>query len=118
MEGYRVVDEIENHSYITGTLVAPTEAQSNGPEAQDSNSIAVLPFANMSNDTEQEYLADGITEDLITGLSKFKDLFVVSRNASFAYRDRNVDPREVGKDLGVTYCLEGSHSRKSSPITG
>jgi TolB-like protein len=96
------------------------EEQSNVPEAQDSNSIAVLPFANMSNDPEQDYLADGMTEDLIIGLSKFKDLFVVSRNASFAYRDRNVDPREVGKDLGVTYCLEGS-VRKLGPrirITG
>jgi TolB-like protein len=117
---YRVVDEIENHSFITGTLAAPMEEQSNVPEAQDSNSIAVLPFANMSNDPEQDYLADGMTEDLIIGLSKFKDLFVVSRNASFAYRDRNVDPREVGKDLGVTYCLEGS-VRKLGPrirITG
>ncbi len=113
---YRVVDELANHSYITGTLAAPTEAQSNGPEAQDSNSVAVLPFANMSNDTEQDYLADGITEDLITGLSKFKDLFVVSRNASFAYRDRVADPRQVGRELGVTYCLEGSVRKLGSRI--
>lgn len=117
---YRVVDELENHSYITGTLAVPEAEQSDGPEAQDSNSIAVLPFANMSNDPEQDYLADGMSEDLITGLAKFKDLFVVSRNASFAYRDRNVDPRSVGRELGVTYCLEGS-VRKLGPrirITG
>jgi TolB-like protein/class 3 adenylate cyclase/tetratricopeptide (TPR) repeat protein len=117
---YRVVDEIENHSYSTGTLAAPGAARLEGPEAKDSNTIAVLPFANMSNDPEQDYLADGMSEDLITGLAKFKDLFVVSRNASFAYRDRNVDPRQVGKELGVTYCLEGS-VRKLGPrirITG
>ena len=113
---YRVVDEIENHSYITGTLAAPEAERPDGPEAQDSNSIAVLPFANMSNDPEQDYLADGMCEDLITGLAKFKDLFVVSRNASFAYRDRNADPRAVGRELGVTYCLEGSVRKLGSRI--
>jgi TolB-like protein/tetratricopeptide (TPR) repeat protein len=114
------VDEIENHSYITGTLAPLEAARPGGPEAQEPNSIAVLPFANISNDPEQDYLADGMSEDLITGLAKFKDLFVVSRNASFAYRDRSVNPRQVGKELGVTYCLEGS-VRKLGPrirITG
>jgi len=117
---YRVVDEIANHSYITGTLAAPEADRPDGPEAQDSNTIVVLPFANMSNDPEQDYLADGMSEDLITGLAKFKDLFVVSRNASFAYRGPNVDPRQVGRELGVSYCLEGS-VRKLGPrirITG
>jgi len=113
---YRVVDEIGNHSYITGTLAAPETARPDGPESRDSNSIVVLPFANMSNDPEQDYLADGMTEDLITGLAKFKDLFVVSRNASFAYHDRNVDPRHVGKELGITYCLEGSVRKLGSRI--
>jgi TolB-like protein len=113
---YRVVDEIRNHSYITGTLAAPEAEQPDGPEARDSNSIVVLPFANMSNDPEQDYLANGMTEDLITGLAKFKDLFVVSRNASFAYRDRNVDLRRVGQELGVTYCLEGSVRKLGSRI--
>ena len=114
------MDEIGNHCYSTGTLGSPEAVQSEGSEAQDSNSIAVLPFTNMSNDPEQDYLADGMSEDLITGLAKFKDLFVVSRNASLAYRDRNIDPRSVGKELGVTYCLEGS-IRKLGPrirITG
>ena len=117
---YRVVDELANHRYITGTLAAAEADRPDGPEAQDSNTIAVLPFANMSNDPEQDYLADGMSEDLITGLAKFKDLFVVSCNASFAYRDRNVDPRQVGRELGVSYCLEGS-VRKLGPrirITG
>jgi TolB-like protein/class 3 adenylate cyclase len=113
---YRVVGEIGNHSYITGTLAAPKTVPLDGSEARDSNSIVVLPFANIGNDPEQDYLADGMTEDLITGLAKFNDLFVVSRNASFAYRDRNVDPRQVGKELGITYCLEGSVRKIGSRI--
>ncbi len=113
---YRVVDEIGNHSYITGTLAAPETARPDGPESRDSNSIVVLPFANMSNDPEQDYLADGMTEDLITGLAKVKDLLVVARYASFADQDRYVDPRQVGKELGITYCLEGSVRKLGSRI--
>jgi len=124
---YRVVDEIGNHSYSTGTPAESGTEPSAGPAARDSNSIAVLPFTNMSNDPEQDYLADGMSEDLITGLAKFKDLFVVSRNASFAYRDRNVDPRQVGKELGTatiapstifSTCRTRSWARSSRPWSG
>src|SRR5690606_6655745 len=71
-------------------------------------SIAVLPFANMSHDTEQEYFSDGITEDIITDLSKVGGLTVIARNSSFAYKGRNVDIRQVGRELGVSSVLEGS----------
>src|SRR5271166_5952069 len=71
-------------------------------------SIAVLPFANMSADPEQEYFADGIAEDIITALSKLSQLFVIARNSSFTFKGRNVDVRDVSKNLGVRYVLEGS----------
>ena len=71
-------------------------------------SIAVLPFANMSCDPEQEYLADGITEDIITALARLRWLFVISRNSSFVYKGRPADVRQVARDLGVRYVLEGS----------
>jgi adenylate cyclase len=71
-------------------------------------SIAVLPFVNMSGDVEQEYFSDGITEDLITALSKIHWFFVIARTSTFAYKGRPVAPRELGRDLGVRYVLEGS----------
>jgi TolB-like protein/class 3 adenylate cyclase/Flp pilus assembly protein TadD len=74
----------------------------------DKPSIAVLPFANMSGDPEQEYFADGVAEDILTGLSRLKWLFVIARNSSFTYKGRHVDVRQVGRELGVRYVLEGS----------
>ncbi len=71
-------------------------------------SIAVLPFANISNDPEQEYFADGMVEDIITALSRFNQMFVIARNSSFTYKGRAVDVRQVAKELGVRYVLEGS----------
>lgn len=71
-------------------------------------SIAVLPFDNMSGDAEQEYFSDGIAEDIITGLARFRDLFVIARNSSFTYKGAAVDIKRVGRDLGVSYVLEGS----------
>jgi TolB-like protein len=77
----------------------------------DRPSIAVLPFANLSADAEQEYLADGMTEDIITGLSCNRHLFVIARNSSFVYKGRSVDIRSVGREFGVRYVLEGSVRR-------
>jgi TolB-like protein len=77
-------------------------------ELPDKPSIAVLPFDNMSEDSEQEYFADGMTEDIITGLSRFHSLFVVARNSTFIYKSRVVDVRQVARELGVRYVLEGS----------
>jgi adenylate cyclase len=78
----------------------------------DKPSIAVLPFENMSGDPEQEYFVDRLVEDIITALSRFKSLFVIARNSSFAYRGKSPDIRQVGRELGVRYVLEGS-ARKS-----
>ena len=74
----------------------------------DKPSIAVLPFKNMSGDPDQEYFADGITEDIITALSRIPSLFVIARNSSFAYKGKAIDIRQIGRELGVRYVLEGS----------
>jgi TolB-like protein/class 3 adenylate cyclase len=74
----------------------------------DKPSIAVLPFQNMSGDPEQEYFADGMVEDIITALSRIKWLFVIARNSSFTYKGRAIDVKQVGRELGVRYVLEGS----------
>jgi adenylate cyclase len=74
----------------------------------DKPSIAVLPFQNMSGDPEQDYFVDGMVEDIITGLSRIKWIFVIARNSVFVYKGRSVDVREVGRELGVRYVLEGS----------
>jgi adenylate cyclase len=74
----------------------------------DRPSIAVLPFANMSGDPEQEYFADGISEDIITGLSKLRWFFIIARNSSFAYKGKAVDVKRAARELGVRYVLEGS----------
>jgi adenylate cyclase len=82
----------------------------------DKPSIAILPFANLSGEAEQEYLADGIVEDIITELSRFSELFVIARNSSFQYKGRTADVRHVGRDLGVRYVLEGSVRRLGDRI--
>src|SRR5947209_6451093 len=74
----------------------------------DKPSIAVLPFQNMSSEPEQEYFADGTVEDIITALSRYHALFVIARNSSFTYKGRAVDVKQVGRELGVRYVLEGS----------
>jgi len=79
-------------------------------------SIAVLPFTNLSGDPEQDYFADGIVEDIITGLSRIKWVFVIARNSSFAYKGRAVDVKQVGRELGVRYVLEGSVRKASNRI--
>jgi len=76
--------------------------------AQDRPSIAVLPFQNLSGDSEQEYFADGVVEEIITALSRFRSLFVIARNSSFVYKGKAVDVKQVGRELGVRYVLEGS----------
>ncbi len=79
-------------------------------------SIAVLPFVNMSGDSEQEYFADGMAEDIITGLSRLKWLFVIARNSSFVYKGQKTDVRQVGRELGVRYVLEGSVRKAGNRI--
>src|SRR5262249_46557659 len=79
-------------------------------------SIAVLPFVNMSGDPEQEYFADGISEDIITGLSKLRWFFVIARNSSFAYKGKAVDVKRASRELGVRYILEGSVRRAGNRV--
>ena len=82
----------------------------------DRPSIAVLPFNNVSGDPEQEYFVDGITEDIITALSKWRWFLVIARNSTFAYKGKSVDLKEVGRDLGVRYVLEGSTRRAGQRV--
>jgi TolB-like protein/class 3 adenylate cyclase len=82
----------------------------------DKPSIAVLPFTNMSGDPEQEYFADGVVEEIITALSRFKALFVIARNSSFTYKGRAVDVKQVGRELGVRYVLEGSVRKAANRV--
>ncbi len=89
---------------------------SGAPATSDKPSIAVLPFDNLSGDAEQEYFSDGITEDIITGLSRFRSLFVIARNSTFAYKGQSPDVREVSRDLGVRYVMEGSVRRAGEQI--
>jgi TolB-like protein/class 3 adenylate cyclase/Flp pilus assembly protein TadD len=86
------------------------------PVLPDKPSIAILPFVNMSGDAEQEYFADGVSEDIITALSKSRWLFVIARNTSFAYKGKAVDIKQVGRDLGVRYVLEGSVRRSGNRV--
>jgi TolB-like protein len=79
-------------------------------------SIVVLPFANLSNDSEQQYFSDGITEDLTTDLSRIADMFVISRNTAFTYRNKPIDTKQIGRELGVRYVLEGSVQRSANQV--
>ena len=95
-----------------GAVLRPgAGAPSTAHRVLDGPSVAVLPFANLSGDASQEYLSDGITEDIINGLSYFSDLSVIARNSSFSYKGRAVDVRDVGAQLGVRYIVEGSVRR-------
>jgi TolB-like protein len=90
---------------------SPTEsgaASANAAAADPRPSIVVLPFNNMSGDAEQEYFSDGITEDIITDLSKISGLFVVARNTAFTYKGKSVKVQEISRELDVTFVLEGS----------
>src|ERR671939_223994 len=79
-------------------------------------SIVVLPFANLSADPEQQYFADGITGNLTTDLSRIPDMLVISRNTAFTYRDKPIDTRQIGRELGVRYVLEGEVQRAGSQV--
>ena len=97
----------EGQSRDSGTKKTGNERSSAAPTF-DKPSIAVLPFANMSADPEQGFFADGITEDIITALSRFPNLIVIARNSTFAYKDKAVNVADIGKELGVRYVVEGS----------
>jgi adenylate cyclase len=115
----RTLSIIEGHTGLSLRTSHPPEqpamprAVLSGP---DTPSIAVLPFTNMSGDPEQEYFADGITEDITTALSRLRWLFVIARNSTFTYKGRAVDVRQVALELAVRYVLEGSVRASSGRI--
>jgi adenylate cyclase len=87
-----------------------------GARLADKPAVAVLPFENMSGDPEQLYFSDGITEDIITELSRFRDLMVIARNSSFSFRGKSTDVREIGRVLGAGYVVEGSVRRAGGRV--
>jgi adenylate cyclase len=105
---------IRVHRIVLGEKSNRSETATGGPQQNpplalpDKPSIAVLPFQNMSGDPEQEYFADGMVEEIITALSRIRWLFVIARNSSFSYKGQSVDVKQVGRELGVRYVLEGS----------
>jgi TolB-like protein/Flp pilus assembly protein TadD len=123
-KGIRFVGEVREEETSTAAATdtgqtpyraRPVDAAAHGEDASlplpDRPSIAVLPFANMSGEPDQEHFADGITEDLITGLSRIRWLFVIARNSTFVYKQRAVNVKQVSSELGVRYVLEGSVRR-------
>ena len=105
--GY-IVDELRVRSVEAGS-VAP--AMSSAPPLLNKPSIAVLPFSNMSGDPAQDYFVDGVVDEIITALSRINWLFVIARNSRFTYRNRDVDVKQVGRELGVRYVLDGTVRR-------
>jgi adenylate cyclase len=132
-EEHRLVKTVHRRGYLfdvsvsvsDGTAVATLQANTASAAVEppslvlplpDRPSVAVLPFTNLSGDREQEYFADGIVDDIITELSRFSELFVIARNSSFQYKGSAIDVRQVARDLGVRYLLEGSVRRGGDRI--
>lgn len=125
-KGFRFVGEVQvsenGEAQLPGVpgVDEDTSSESREPPSAlvlpDKPSIAVLPFNNLSGDSEQEYFADGVVEDIIAALSRMRWLFVIARNSSFTYKGRAVDVREVGRELGVRYVLEGSVRKTGSKV--
>src|SRR5262247_2436046 len=111
-----ITKPVRAYAVRAGEHSALIEKISAAPLLPDKPSIAVLPFENMSGDPEQEYFADGMVEEIITALSRFKWLFVIARNSSFTFKGRAVDIKEVGRRLGVRYVLEGSVRKASNRV--
>jgi TolB-like protein/Tfp pilus assembly protein PilF len=106
-KGFRFAGVVREEQDAASTGIGD-QAQKIAIPLPDRPSVAVLPFANLSGDPEQEYFADGIVEDITTALSRFRNLFVIARNSSFTYKARTVDIKAIGRELGVRYVLEGS----------
>jgi adenylate cyclase len=107
---------IRAYAVRAGAHGALIDRLSAAPPLPDKPSIAVLPFENMSGDPEQEYFADGMVEEIITALSRFKWLFVIARNSSFTYKGKAVNVKQVGRELGVRYVLEGSVRKAAGKV--
>jgi TolB-like protein/Flp pilus assembly protein TadD len=118
-KGFRFVGEVRANAaalQIIGHAGTPPLNAAPALTLPDKPSIAVLPFQNLSGDPEQEYFADGVVEDIITALSLMRWLFVIARNSSFTYKSKGVDVKQVGRDLGVRYILEGSVRKAANRV--
>jgi adenylate cyclase len=117
-KGFRFVGAVREAKEPAGAAVADNQVELEKPDLAlpDKPSIAVLPFENMSGDPEQEYFADGMVEEIITALSRFKSLFVIARHSSFTFKGKAVDIKEVRRRLGVRYVLEGSVRKASGKV--
>src|SRR5712664_552429 len=113
-KGFRFVGQVREAREVAGPN--PGDAPESAPAVPDKPSIAVLQFANMSGDPEQEYFADGMVEEITTALSRFKWLFVIARNSSFTFKGKAVDIKEVGRRLGVRYVLQGAVRKASGKV--
>jgi TolB-like protein len=117
-KGFRFVGPVREAQRPASAAAAdnPMEPPKPALTLPDKPSIAILPFTNLSSDPEQDYFADGIVEDIITALSRFKALFVIARNSSFTYKGRAVDVKQIGRELGVRYVLEGSVRKAANRV--
>ena len=118
-KGFRFVGAVRETQRPASAAVTDNEEKPPKPTLTlpDKPAIAVLPFTNLSSDPEQDYFADGIVEEIITALSHFRQLFVIARNSSFTYKGRAVDVKQVGRELGVRYVLEGIVEDESARAT-
>src|SRR5260221_3340495 len=121
--GYRFMAPVWRAAAAPRPALLPAESplagSDSGPRSQssvDRPSVAVLPFANLSGDPQQDYFSDGITEDITTELSRFSELMVIARNSAFQYKGKAVDIRQIGRELGARYLLEGSVRRSGGRI--
>ena len=117
-KGFRFVGQVREAQGPAGATVTGNLEQEPKPALPlpDKPSIAVLPFSNLSSDPEQEYFADGMVEDIITGLSRSRSLFVIARNSTFTYKGKAVDIKQVVRELGVRYVLEGSVRKSGNRV--
>jgi TolB-like protein len=113
--GYRFVAPVTRVENPSPPSMAPAPVAS-APRAAPRLSIVVLPFSDLSEDRGQQYFADGITDDLTTDLSRLADMFVIARNTAFTYKDEPIDAKQIGRELGVRYVLEGSVRRSGSQV--
>jgi TolB-like protein len=117
-KGFRFVGTVREAQGAARAATADNPVESPKPALTlpDKPSIAILPFTNLSSDPEQDYFADGMVNDIITALSHFKSLFVIARNSSFTYKGRAVDVKQIGRELGVRYVLEGSVRKAANRV--
>src|SRR5499433_2383309 len=111
-----IAKPVRAYAVRAGAHRALSDRLNAAPPLPDKPSIAVLPFQNRSGDQEQDYFADGMVEDIITALSRFKSLFVIACNSSFTYKGKIIDINQVGRELGVRYVLEGSVRKAGSRV--